>query len=132
MAAVVAMSADLVLNLSAFLFIDDMHLRFLALPTATILSGFVNFALLLYGLHRYEIRFDYSDLFRELSKVLAATAVMGLVVYGVLKGMGTLHWPGMKFWLVLIPISVGAGLYFLLAQWFNCRGRQWIQSKGKE
>jgi putative peptidoglycan lipid II flippase len=130
-AAIAAMAADFILNLSAFWFIDDMHLRFLALPTATILSGFVNFALLLYGLHRYEIRFDYKDLFRELGKVLAATAVMGLAVYGVLQGIKPFDWPGMKIWMVFLPITVGTILYFLLAKLFDCRGRQWIQSKGK-
>jgi len=130
-AALAAMAADFILNLSAFWFIDDMHLRFLALPAATILSGFVNFALLLYGLHRYEIRFDYKDLSRELGKVLAATAVMGLAVYGVLQGIRPFAWPGMKIWRVLLPVAVGTILYFLLVQLLDCRGRQWIRSKGK-
>jgi putative peptidoglycan lipid II flippase len=129
-AALCAMGADLFLNLAAFLFIDDMHLRFLALPTATIFSGFVNFSLLMVGLRRYEMRFDYRDLFRELGKVLAATAIMAVAVWGTLKGMD--HWtlPGMKVWKVFLPIAIGVGLYFYLSSVFACRGRLWIRHKG--
>jgi putative peptidoglycan lipid II flippase len=130
-AAIVAMSADFILNVSAFLFIKDMHLRFLALPAATILSGFVIFALLFYGLHRYGIHFAYREMFRETAKVLAATAVMGLAVYGTLMGMAPYHWPGMKVWNVFLPIAVGVCLYFFLARLLDCKGYQWIRSKGK-
>lgn len=130
-AALCAMGADFVLNLSAFLLIDDMHLRFLALPSATILSGMVNFALLFYGLHRYGLRFDVRDLSRELVKISFATLGMALAVWGVLRGLDGLTLPGMRLWRVFAPITVGAGLYFVLARVLSCRGGQWLRSKGR-
>jgi putative peptidoglycan lipid II flippase len=129
--AIVAMLSDFSLNLAAFFFIDDMRVRFMVLPLATLLSGTVNFTLLFTGLLRHGLRFDVREILRELGKILAATALMGLAVFFTLRGLAPWDWPGMKVWNVVVPVAVGVGIYFAIAKALGCKGRDWIRNKGR-
>ena len=126
-----SVAADFILNFSTFRYVDDMHLRFLALPAATSLAAVVNFAMLQTGLHRYGIRLEYRAIGLEVLRILSATVVMGLAVWGTLTLMDPWSLPWMKVWRVFLPITLGAGVYFIAAKSFKCRSLAWVRSRGK-
>ena len=130
--AFTAVASDFALNLSAFLFLTDMHLRFLALPAGTNLSGIVNFSLLVVGLNRLGVRFQWGRMAREAGKTLAATAPMALAVWGIDRALAGGVMPGAKVVRVFLPILLGMAVYFLSARLLRCESLDWLRSRGKK
>ncbi len=128
-AAVVSMVSTALLNLSALLFLNDPHLKFLALPLATTVGVFSTFFFLCHGLIRQGVKFDFPAVFREGGKILSATVVMAAVTEAFLWGLKAWNPPGNRVWEVFLPIGAGAAAYFLSAKALGCQSYDWINAQ---
>jgi len=127
-----AMGANAVLNLTAFIFIEDSHYRFWGLALASGLGSMVNLSLLLFGLENIQVSLHWDFLRKEFGKVLLATLAMGSTTWGVLFILQQLSLPGARLWNFGVPVLAGVGVYFLLARWLGLTGLNWVLGRGKE
>ncbi|HVM32777.1 MAG TPA: murein biosynthesis integral membrane protein MurJ [bacterium] len=125
-AALANMLATAGLNLAALLFVPDNHLKFLLFPLATSAGAFLNLAVLVWGLERYGLHLEYGAIAKEGTKILLATALMGLVAWGALKGALRMDYPGDKAVAVFLPAALGAAAYWFLAKRLRCRSLAWV------
>jgi putative peptidoglycan lipid II flippase len=119
------------LNLSAFLFVADAHTKFLLFPLATSVGALVNFLILLWGFERYGVHLEFANIFKEIAKIIAATAGMGLVAWLALDLMGEREFPGTKVASVFLPVALGALVYWGIAKGLKMESLEWIKSRKK-
>jgi putative peptidoglycan lipid II flippase len=124
--SLLAMGVNMGLNLGAFLFIEDTHMRFWGLALASGLGAFVNLGWLLAGARKVGIELDGALLGKETGRILAASAVMGLGAWAALKAVGALGLPWERLWDFFVPVLVGAWLYFWTTGLLGCEGRKWV------
>ena len=129
--ALIAMAANVGLNLAAFLFLADSHSRFWGLALASSLGSLINLVLLLRGLDKLEVHLQWDFLRKEAAKILLAVSAMGLVTWGTLQCVQSLSLAGARLFNFLIPVLVGAGVYFWLAKLLGLSGLDWVLRKGK-
>jgi len=129
--ALIAMAANVGLNLVAFLFLADSHSRFWGLALASSLGSLINLVLLLRGLDELEVHLQWDFLRKEAAKILLAVSAMGLVTWGTLQCVQSLSLAGARLFNFLIPVLVGAGVYFWLAKLLGLSGLDWVLRKGK-
>lgn len=119
------------LNLSAFLFVADPHTKFLLFPLATSVGALVNFLILLWGFARYGVHLEFTNIFKEIAKIIAATAGMGLAAWLALDLLGKGEFPGIKVTSVFLPAAVGALVYWSIAKGLKTESLEWIKSRKK-
>lgn len=130
--SVIAMTANVALNLAAFLFVADSHLRFWGLILASGLGSLINLCLLLSGLGKLGIELRWGFLTRETGKILLATAIMSLITWETYNGMQALQLPAARLWNFLVPVLLGAVIYFGLAKALGLSGLQWVLGRRKK
>ncbi len=127
-----AMGTNVVLNGGAFLLITDIHLRFWGLVLASGLGAMVNLVWLLTGLGSIGVRLDWGFLWSQAIKILLATAFMGLVSWGTLRGIESFDVPFARLFDFLVPVIMGGMVYFWLAKFMGLEGLDWVLRKGKK
>ncbi len=130
--SVIAMAANVVLNLTAFLFVADSHMRFWGLALASSLGSIINLSLLLSGLGKLGIRLQWAFLVRETGKILLATAVMSFITWEAFHWIAALQLPVGRLWNFLLPVVLGALIYFGMAKALGLSGLQWVLGRRKK
>lgn len=128
--SVIAMAANVGLNLTAFLSVQDSRLRFWGLALAAALGSLLNLALLLAGIDRIGVRLHWRFLFRESRKIALATLFMGLATWGTLKGVQALNLPAGRLFQFLLPVLAGVLVYLGLAKGMALTGLNWVLGRG--
>lgn len=129
--SVIAMSANVGLNLTAFLFVSDSHMRFWGLALASSLGSIINLVLLLSGLEKRGVHLLWGFLAKEAGKTVLASFVMGLASWAALKGLQTHPLPLARLLNFLLPVAIGALVYLGAAKAIKLTGLHWILGRGK-
>lgn len=124
--SIIAMSANLGLNLSAFLFVADSHLRFWGLVLASSLGSVINLVLLLSGLEKQGVHLLWKFLVSEFGKISLASVIMGLASWGTLQGCLALHLPAGRLFNFLLPVMIGVLVYYGMAKAIKLNGLNWV------
>jgi putative peptidoglycan lipid II flippase len=127
--SIAAMVTNAGLNLLAFVFITDPRTRFWGLALASGLGAMVNLTWLLSCLPKVGISLHWRFLAKEGMKTFFATALMGLVVWLTLKVLIPLNLPLNRLWNFLLPVILGACLYFFMTKTMGHQGLKWVQGR---
>ena len=130
--SITGMAVNAGLNLAAFLWVADSHLRFEGLALSSGLGAVVNMVLLLLSLPEIGVRLDWNFLTQQAWKILAASSIMGFSAWYTLKSIQSLHLPGARFWDFILPVMAGSLVYYGLAKVMGLTGLDWILTKRKE
>lgn len=131
MTSIVSILVNLGLNGAAFHFVADSHVRFWGLALAPGIAALINLILLLLGLGKIRVRLLWGLLAKETGKITFASLVMGLSSWAALQGVESLQLPLARLFNFLIPVSVGALIYFGLAKALRMTGLNWVLGRGK-
>ena len=126
-----AITANAGLNLSAFFFFDDSHIRFWGLALASVLGSLVNLSLLLWGIDKIGVELDWGFLRAQAGKILFASALMGLTAWATLQGIQNLHLPFLRLFNFLVPVVLGGMVYLGLARAMKLHGLDWVLGRAK-
>ena len=130
-ASIVAMAANAGLNLTAFLCVNDIHLRFWGLILASGIGAMINLCLLLAGLPKIGIHLHWRLLAREAGKVILGSSLMGLASWGTLRGIETVGLPAARLLNFLLPVAIGGIVYFYLSKTMGMAGLDWVMGDRK-
>jgi putative peptidoglycan lipid II flippase len=114
--SVTAVAANLLWNVATFRIFGHV-----GLALGTSIAALVNFSVLAFAFQRQFGGLARRDLFGPLARILAASAVMAAAVWAISKRLELISGVGTKLFLVqaLVPITVGAGVYFAAARLFG-------------
>jgi putative peptidoglycan lipid II flippase len=129
--SLVAIAANAGLNLLAFLYVNDPHVRFWGLALASVLGSLINMSLLLWGIEKIDVLLDWKFLRIQAGKILLASTLMGLTSWGTLQGLQELHLPGSRLSDFLVPVILGGLVYLGMAKALTLHGLEWILGRAK-
>jgi putative peptidoglycan lipid II flippase len=111
-----AFLSNLLINGGLFIFTQNPETRFNGLALSGFFSSMVNLLILLWGLPSVGAKLDGPLLSREFLRITGASIVMGLGVWCLVQGLGSLNLPFPDLWVTVIPVTLGAGGYFWMVK----------------